>query len=447
MSNEIKQIRKLESLAEKLVPSKFRTDSPQYFELIKAFLINLQRVQDTVNNNLISMIDIDKIDNDEIVSIYVDTYLKTMNISDVDSITAMKDMTKISKELITKKGTSLLYNLLARLLAYLFPALLTQYKDLKERLEVANTQEDIDAINEQLLELENVSSNLGYVDIIEEEDESNPDLVVPFTYIAESNYSREIFEKHIKPFCHPAGWHVQFIELIRVFAEDIYKEYLRFNMTVSKKFPKIRAGAGYVSGNTNNRFTKYFDDRIELGDSSREDYFRWVIDDQSRLVVENGKVYYVGRGLNVTPPYKFLNLDAMISAGLFTKPLAGFDGCVAGLDSLVAGNTNNQFPLKVLSFKYIDGNFYHGKEIYKIDNSVNLPILDGQKSPILEDGTARDTKYIKYNQYNNVFPFVAGGSSHEVRVGSRYAGAGGGAIAGRLETMYDVEIVDDKKEY
>lgn len=441
MSN-IEEVYKLESLAERLVPAKFRSDAPQYYDLIKAFLVNLQGLQDIINESMTPIINLDKITENDIIEIYVDTYLKTLNLEDVETLDVMKDLVKESKELVSKKGTLVLYNILVRLLGFLFPSLNTQFVQLTEALELAETDEQRAEIQEQLDELAKLSLDAGWIEVSEYEDESNSELVQPFIYLVRSNFSRVIFEKYLKPFAHPAGWHVDFVQVIRIFATENLTSYLRFNMTITKKLPTPKAGDGYLSGNTDQRYTDSYD-VIELGDESELSYFNDIVVRQENLFVKDAKVYYKSGGIHVAPPWYELDIDAMIDNGSFLTLVAGYEGLFAGADNLVAGNTNKAFPLKVVPFKYIDINYYTGDNaIYKTDTTVNQPIYDGIKQNILPDGTTLGSSYLKDNQYNSVFDLVAN-SNYTVNVGTDRVCAGGGAVAGHNNAFYSEEIVDD----
>ena len=436
----INQINKLSDLADYVVPENIQTSSPQIYGLIKAFLTNMQEVQESHNSKFLDTIDFDRIKNTDFKKIYIDTYLAMFNLTDIDNIDSLGDLVNISKDITSIKGSQYLYNLLIRLLFFLDESIDTQYNEiLKKYNESTNEQEKI-LLKEQLDTLKKVGLETGYIEY-EEENDNNGD-VIPFKYTIRSNIKESLFEKYIKKLAHPAGWHIDFIQVIRLIVNENLNTYLRFNLTVTKKIPRPKVGEGYKSGNTDNRFTKGYD-VIELGDASQFDYFNQLVQHQNNLFIKDSKVFYNDGGINVAPPYIVLDTDTMITNGIYLDLVAGYKGLVAGSNKLVSGNINNQFPLNTTAFKYIDINLYTGTNaIYKTLESVNKPIYVGTKNNILSDGTTIGSNYVKENQYNQVFDLIAN-HDYKIEVGNNKVCSGGGAVAGSNDSFYSNQIVND----
>lgn len=453
---DFKLEQKLIDLGNVLVPQHFQDNSPQFYQLILSFLRNLQNVQDSININLLDTIDITKINNDDIVSIYMDTYMSQLNLDDDTYPSALSDLLLVSKDLSTKKGTIQLYKIMLRLAVYLIDSIKTQYQILEEKIN-NETNEANKVILQQELDLLKLSNyKEGFFEyyqydkndieyVFDSTVESNESLI-PFKYHIKSDITKDIFEKYVKPFCHPLGWIVEFTQVLATFIEEEVEIYCRFNLTITKNMPHPEAGAGYTSGNTNENYTKTYD-IVEIGDIEQYDYFKDIIEDESKLSVKNNKVYYNNDGISTVPPYIEIDIDELINRKVSLDLIAGYEGLKAGQNNLVAGNTNYNFPLAVLPFKYIPNKLYTGENyITKENPNVNKPVYIGDKLPIKADGTTDGSKYIKENGYNQVFDFVVN-PYVESKVGTRYTSAGGGQVAGRKNSFYSKELVDDKKRF
>lgn len=393
--------KKLELLASSIVPENFQEETPQFYGLIKSFLRNIEDVQQSINCNFLDCIDVTKIKNEDIVSIYLDTYLAQLNFDSTVSPKTLTDLLLVSKDLSTKKGTIALYKLMINLTVYLVDTVKTQYQTLLDSLENETDLEVIANIEEQikLFKISNYKEGFFEYYQYDENDEEylfdldsvNNENITPFKYKIKADIEKEIFEKYVKPFCHPLGWYVEYIQVLVTFAEEELNTYCRFNLKIVKNLPIPSAGDGYQAGNINQQYTESYD-KVIIGTEDEYDFLSSIVVDKSKVYIEDGNVIYDNDGISTIPPYII-----------------------------------------------IDGDNY----ITKVDENINKPIYNGTKLPILENGTTNGSDYIKINQYNQVFDLVAN-SNPESIVGTRYTSAGGGQVAGRKNAFYSKEIVIDK---
>lgn len=213
---------KLEYLADALIPESFRQNAPQFYELIKAFLINIQNVQDSINNNFLDTIDLTKIKNDEIKKIYINTFLAMMNLEDEQEIDGLVDLVRVNKELSELKGTALLYTLLSKLLVYVLPNIGTQYNTLyAEYLEATGAAKV--TLELQLEALRQANLDSGNMDISNLYDEFGD--VVPFNYSIITDFDTTSFYKYIYEFAHPSGWLLDFSNAIYQLINETIEKY------------------------------------------------------------------------------------------------------------------------------------------------------------------------------------------------------------------------------
>lgn len=447
--------KKLELLGETLVPQYIQDNAPQFYQLILAFLRNLQQVQDSINSNFLDTIDVTKIKNDEIIRIYMDTYMSQISLDEDTYPKYLKDLILVSKDLSTKKGTIQLYKIMLRLAVYLIENVKNQYQILEEKYNNETNLESKKILKEELdlLKINNYKNGIfeyyqydrDNVEYLFDPLSATNEELTPFKYHIKSDITKSIFEKYVKPFCHPIGWVVDFTQVLYTFIEDYLDIYCRFNITIYKKVPTPKVGKGYVAGNINKNYLENFDNKVFLGGLPFYDYYKSIVTDTSRLFVENNIVYYDNKGIATCPPYISIDVDKLIDRKITLPLVAGFNGLQAGLNNLVVGNTNGKFPLQVLSFKYIPVTLYTEENYFtKTDDTIKQPVYDGTINPILKDGTTVGTNYVKTNQYNDIFTLTAN-SDIVSKTGNRYASAGGGMVAGRQSSFYNIEITDDRK--
>lgn len=253
------QEQKLVNLTDSLVPENIKNSSPQFYGLVKSFLRNIEDVQSSINNNMLDVIDISKIKNSEIIDIYIDTYSAQFEFDDDIDSTTLTSLIRVSKDLSTRKGTSLIYTILTKLLVYLIPQISTTYSD---KLAQYNTITDDVAKAELEAELEllrinnwdfgileyyNYNKTSGEPQLFDSSDSENEN-IIPFRYRIESDYEESIFNKYFKPFCHPLGWELEFISVIYRFIVDTANLSCTFNLYDCFVLPELDVGSEvYVS--------------------------------------------------------------------------------------------------------------------------------------------------------------------------------------------------------
>lgn len=206
--------KKAELLANSLVPDKFRYSEPQFYELIKSFLLFLNDSIEVNNKSFFSVIDVSSIDSDELLYIYFETYLKTLGLPEGTEFSQAQDFLRVSKELAGIKGTPFIYAILLNLLVYLIPSIKSEYQRLLDLItDPSLTPEEIQEIQDVLGFM--VSEGLTAV-------ESEYEEVSEFTYNITASAPIDVFNTYVKPFCHPAGWKVQFLEQV----SNIIVEYM-----------------------------------------------------------------------------------------------------------------------------------------------------------------------------------------------------------------------------
>jgi len=283
----IEKQRKLVDLIDVIVPQTFRNEAPQFTEMIKSFLINIEQVQSSINQTFLDTIDPNKIKSNDIMKLYFDTYLKTLNISATENFLPAKDLLSISKELILKKGTPFIYNILINLLVYIFPNFGNQYQLYLAKLsDPTLTDDERKFYEDNVAFMEAEGLTVSNVNIIES---SNV-----FEYSVEADIDDILFETYIKPFCHPAGWHVTFIRAYNTLIQDniiISGSFMIFEVIV---VPNVTADGTETADNPANVDlyypNHYLPDR-DIGDSSVYDSIIGMLDDTDRIYVSNGRTY------------------------------------------------------------------------------------------------------------------------------------------------------------
>ena len=286
------KIQKLEDLAEDLVPEHFAQNAPQFYELVKAFLQNIENVQKSINSNFLDTIDYKKIKNTDFKKVYLETYLAMFNLDDANNTESLGDLLKVSKLLGTMKGTQLLFKILLRLLSFVMPTLGNTYNQLL--LEYQNETDPIQKaeLEKQLNELKLESLQTGKIIYSEYYDE-NGDLI-PFKYKITADIAKDVYEKYIRSFAHPSGWMDEFIfAYINIIADNI--EVLKCSFTIFDMFtyPFIQAD-GQVTAYSyiDPEYPHKYYQPAELGLEADYSTIASKLTDPSKLYIDNGKVYY-----------------------------------------------------------------------------------------------------------------------------------------------------------
>lgn len=285
---EIVLKRKLQQLTDSLVPDAFKQESPQFYSLIEAFLINIQEVQESINNNFLDLLDVNKVKNEEINRIYVQSYLSMMNLEDESNINGVVDLIRVSKEISMLKGTQLLYSILVKLLVYVLPEIGTQYNVLKAQYDEATGEEKVQ-LEEQLQRLRLNNFDQGYIEYEEFFTGGN---LIPFQYGITTDFEREVFFKYIYPFSHPAGWLITFTNLFKLFVEDNISRICTMRLYDTFIFLAPPLDGSTTGNNSNNEYPNSAYERADLGADTEYANIASKMLSTSNLVVENGRVYY-----------------------------------------------------------------------------------------------------------------------------------------------------------
>jgi len=287
---EIQIQKKLSDLAEVLVPETFRSEAPQYYGIVKAMLTQIQDVQDSLNNNLLDLVDPDKITTDAIAQIYFNTYLAQLQLDDSKEFLAGKDMLKVAKDLSLKKGTISLYYVLINMLTFLLPGVSNTYSALIEMLKNPDlTPAEIILIQQDIDNLKDAGLTGSYVDLQED--------VLPFKYTITADIDMEAFYNFVKPFCHPAGWQIEFTQMVVRYVKEVYSKNEAFSIMMAFEIPgaeltntPIYANQAYQ--NTNNNAIEPFYPLWSLGSDSNYLAVKATMFDPRKLYTSSGNLYY-----------------------------------------------------------------------------------------------------------------------------------------------------------
>lgn len=287
---DIKIQKKLTDLAEVLVPETFRNEAPQYYDLVKAFLYKLQTMQNSLNVSMVDLIDPSKITSNDIANIYFNTYLAQLQLDDSKNFLAGVDMLKVAKDLSLRKGTATLYFVLINLLTFLLPGVSNSYYELIQMLQDPDlTPEERAAIEQDIANLKDAGYTGSYVEVTE-------DPVEPFTYEVQADIDFEAFYNFIKPFCHPAGWHIGFTQIInRYVKEKLTSRAESFNILMAFVSPTAElTNSGVVANQslTDNLGIEGFYSPQPLGLDSEYSDLSSSFYDPSKLYTQSGNTYY-----------------------------------------------------------------------------------------------------------------------------------------------------------
>lgn len=286
------KIQKLEDLIDDLVPEHFIQNAPQFYELIKAFLQNIEDVQSSLNSNFLDTIDYKKIKNTDFKKVYLETYLAMFNLGDAPNTESLADMIKVSKQLGELKGTQLLFKILLRLLSFVVPNLGNTYNQLLLQYE-AETDLIIKAqLEKQLNELKLSSLQSGSI-IYDEYLDGNGDLI-PFKYRITADITKEVYENYIRSFAHPSGWIDEFVSAyINIFTETINGIQGAFTLFDMFTYPFVIAdGQQTAQANAVNTYPTSYYQPAELGLEADYTTISSKFTDTSKLYIDTGKVYY-----------------------------------------------------------------------------------------------------------------------------------------------------------
>jgi len=366
---ELKIQKNLEDLAEVLVPETFRNEAPQYYSLVKAMLHKIQGVQDSLNNNLLNLIDPELITSSEVAQIYFNTYLAQLKLDDSKEFLAGTDMLKVAMDLGLKKGTMTLYFVLINLLTYLLPGVSNSYSALIQMLKNPDlTESERNQILEDISNLKDAGLTGSFVNV--EED------VNPFRYKVTADIDMEAFYNFIKPFCHPAGWQMEFVQLIARYVKEKVPTNEKFSILMAFVMPSAElVNSGVVANQAydNSLGIESFYTPQPLGPDSQFEVMYKTLWEPTKLYTSGGNIYYDFGQLTFSkyiPDLEFQDFgssDTTMNKQIrYTEPLWKFPGSVyysanksysANTKDLITngGCISNDYG-KLLTYKYVISN-------------------------------------------------------------------------------------------
>lgn len=284
MYNDIKYTH--EDLASVLVPETLKENNKEFYDLIKAFCKNIMSTKQYYDNGYSRLVDINKVTNEEIMKVYIDTYVKTLNINnEQENVILIKDLVKISKDLSVSKGTVYLFNLLASILKFLLRDVNSLYDTLVAQLDDPSLSED-----ERNAILEQIEYQQSYNDQLINIRETSA-----YNYDIFSILTQDFVEQYIIPFCHPTGWIYTFYQTaVYVYIENMNaKDNLTMYSTLKIPVPVIGDDFSELlfTPSCPNIFEYYYGD-IDLGSENEWDVIYSKTYNTSRLYIANGRVYY-----------------------------------------------------------------------------------------------------------------------------------------------------------
>lgn len=276
--------KKLKALANQLVPETFRYESPQFYDFIVAFLENIQEVQEQINVNFINDINTEDIKYNDVLKLYFDTYLATMGLEEDTEFTKVKDLLKVSKDLSYLKGTPFIYGILINFLIYLVPTIKNEYLDL---LALAENETD-EIYKQKLLDDAGVLREEGFTSSF-----VNVNEIDVFHYSIEADFKEELFDKYVKPFAHPAGWQVDFLQIVFRFIREDIENKEEFTIAQTFRLPGVIADGYIPANNTSDEYPLLpLYDTYALGSESSLTEFQSQMINPQNLYVEAGNVFY-----------------------------------------------------------------------------------------------------------------------------------------------------------
>ena len=290
--SDIIKVQKLTDLIDDLVPEHFATNAPQFYNLVYAFLENIQDVQESIDCNFLDTIDYNRIKNPEFKKIYLQTYLAMFDLEEADNTESLSDMLKVSKHLGTLKGTQALFKILLRLLSYVVPSIGNTYNTLL--LEYENEEDPIRRA-ELEQELSNLKLNsLQTGQIIYEEFQDEFGNLIPFKYKITADITRDVYDKYIRSFAHPSGWIDEFVSAyISIISDDVEGLQGSFTLYDMFTYPFVVADGQMKADQfiDDDYPTRYYQP-AELGLEADYDVIAGKMVDTSNLYIDSGKVYY-----------------------------------------------------------------------------------------------------------------------------------------------------------
>ncbi len=382
-------------IAEMIVPEIIKINSPQYFDLIKAFLYQVKDSITLGDKSFLDLINVERITSEDVLKIYIDTYLSTLNIDkDQENLVLIKDIIKVSKDLSTSKGTVFLFTILVNILKYLIEDIATTYSDLVNSLNNPNlSQSEKDSILEQI-ELQK-DDEVGIIIDIRETSAYHYDIVTTLRF--------DFVEKHIIPFCHPVGWIYNLAAIVRkLFVDNSFiHDSLKITSTIKIPVPVVGDGnilapfetwtdetdetwtdetdETWTSGNIlsnhpyiSNIFEFYYG-HFYLGLESDLVDITGKIYHIDRIFVDNGKVYYDLREPTLLKELNNLNVNII---GGMNESFYRDNNQLHSLMYRVGGT--------FLGYEYIDELFFGNGLVVGGDRIIFKTNWDNQVNPSLE---------------------------------------------------------------
>jgi len=191
--------KRLTDLVLHLIPSPMQTK--EMISLMRSFLSNIQRAQDSINVTHRDWLNPQNIADEDILLIYKNSYLQALKISESTDMLLIREVLEVSKDLAQRKGTYYLFYLLTNLLLYLIPEVRTHYETLLAQLEDPTLTEDrrkslLKQIDDYKRETDFVTAQTA-INVREEE---------YMKYAVELSFKGSLFLETIYPFAHPSGW-------------------------------------------------------------------------------------------------------------------------------------------------------------------------------------------------------------------------------------------------
>ena len=213
--DNITEQNRVERILQKIVPEKIKEHNPKFLEFVRTFLDHIKTSIHYADTNFIDLIDIDRLSNDEIIKIYLDTYVSTLDLSSTSTfkdVRLAKDVIGISHDIVNNKANAFAYKILLSIISYL-TSVSTPYQELLNDLDKPTTSPERRREIVKQIDRQRHMNNGVMVEI--KEDPSKP-----FQYKMITTAPITFLDKHIVPFIHPIGWAYDLRRLFRIILED-----------------------------------------------------------------------------------------------------------------------------------------------------------------------------------------------------------------------------------